>query len=705
MAIKIDQTLHGYASGHSLLQSSARLSSEAERSMLALSDMSGPGMRPGFESYLTAYPLPADQAYVVARTWYAPEMQRPGCVWTHSLIIRNDDIGSVRDARTLLRLFRRPESTGESNSYSSVIALPHQESEQALDALEPLKLPKEARLEDVLWSLYGVPDKPVYVVAGNADQYESLTLQLWSQQWPHLRLAFSYCTGALANRSLRGKPLDLQVVPWTAVSELRQELARGTVIDPLSPSTPVEIRTGRLVAAAAQDLASNCDCRVRETAWKLAAKTGDRSSFLGVFYLASALERSPLAEGRAHDLVDALATVTVEAKLPDALKEQIFGANDDLLATLGVSDSDLLRELSTVKIEGFNASELDVATRAQRLFKTDRKAALALLSELIGRDIITEVAGEILVAICRALEPEDLDSIVRARPHVLPVVIKQKPQLASSLALWKVHPNLQTELFHTLMSSPVEPSVLQEVVGTILQSRTAVVPEHAPEYGDRLVIPVLDWLNSNSSVLWELERPWIKYLRNNPESVVGWLRGRDAHPPLLVLIARSLPADTAALNSVGLRTWVPLLVLFPSLGESDAIEVATFLFALGLRHCDKIAIDFVRETFEVVHGAAATENFDYEYWRPIESVAPPLHWWREWDKCERIRLAMLERFISCDWPNIEFLRAVKNASTLEHLFGLWDTSKLRKRFLKRTAKAGLELSVAPDYYRVLKNFD
>jgi hypothetical protein len=67
MGLKVEQTLHGYSNGHSLLEKSLRLSSEAERLMLNLSDMSG-HLRSGFESYLTAYPLANEKMYVIART-------------------------------------------------------------------------------------------------------------------------------------------------------------------------------------------------------------------------------------------------------------------------------------------------------------------------------------------------------------------------------------------------------------------------------------------------------------------------------------------------------------------------------------------------------------------------------------------------------------------------------------------------------------
>src|SRR5690606_3012322 len=107
----IHQAIHGYRDGHRLLSSSTPLPPDASRTMLVLSDMSGPSMQLGFDEYLTAYPLPGTELFVLAKTWYAPEMQRPGCVWTHSLLILRSHIARVACA-SLLGAFRRPQLDG-----------------------------------------------------------------------------------------------------------------------------------------------------------------------------------------------------------------------------------------------------------------------------------------------------------------------------------------------------------------------------------------------------------------------------------------------------------------------------------------------------------------------------------------------------------------------------------------------------------------
>src|SRR5947207_4109313 len=95
----VHQLLHGYSQGHRLLASSTRLPDDLTRVILRMSDLSGPNIVPGFEDYLSGYPLRALDAYAFARTWYAPEMKRPGCVWTHTLVVPNESLSAVHSIR------------------------------------------------------------------------------------------------------------------------------------------------------------------------------------------------------------------------------------------------------------------------------------------------------------------------------------------------------------------------------------------------------------------------------------------------------------------------------------------------------------------------------------------------------------------------------------------------------------------------------
>lgn len=106
----IEQTLYGYNKGHGLLASSFPVRPNNDSSLMSvLSDWTGFRNELGEDSYMTFYPLSNGEKYAFAKTWYADEMERPGCVWTHTLIVDLKDMDRNFDFRMLNDYFRRPQ--------------------------------------------------------------------------------------------------------------------------------------------------------------------------------------------------------------------------------------------------------------------------------------------------------------------------------------------------------------------------------------------------------------------------------------------------------------------------------------------------------------------------------------------------------------------------------------------------------------------
>src|SRR5271168_894484 len=100
-SLKLHQCLFGYNDGHRLLASSLRLPSDAASSLLIHSDL-----LPDFNSslsdrYWTGLPLPVAKVYALMRTWLAPEMPRPGCVWTHVILVGVADMARLPELSLL----------------------------------------------------------------------------------------------------------------------------------------------------------------------------------------------------------------------------------------------------------------------------------------------------------------------------------------------------------------------------------------------------------------------------------------------------------------------------------------------------------------------------------------------------------------------------------------------------------------------------
>src|SRR5208337_2342062 len=192
--IELAQTLHGYGDGHQLLSSSIELSREQQWQLLVMSDLSGPSFRAGFESYLTGYPLAAGGFYCLARTWFAPELPRPGCVWTHSIFISDTDLARIGDFRSIIPCFRRPSSPKDIGSYNTSIRI-------SPSCDKPYNLADEVT-SALLSLLYGSASQTVVLTSSSSLSYEELVLAVFSQQWPRLRRNFRFCTGALAIRDV-----------------------------------------------------------------------------------------------------------------------------------------------------------------------------------------------------------------------------------------------------------------------------------------------------------------------------------------------------------------------------------------------------------------------------------------------------------------------------------------------------------------------
>src|SRR5450830_1417399 len=199
----LHQSLHGYADGHRQIAMSTSLKPNDTKTLMTLSDSSGPNARFPDSGYLTGYPLVESGYYVLARTWAAPEMPRPGCVWTHSLLIDFSDLAILPEMSELLRFFRRP-SLDNFASYGTGLVF------ERPDFFSEFSINSEA--VRLVASLYDDPHARV-IASSTTGHSETLVLRIWAQQWPRLRRNFRFCTFSAGDRSIESHSFDVQLIP------------------------------------------------------------------------------------------------------------------------------------------------------------------------------------------------------------------------------------------------------------------------------------------------------------------------------------------------------------------------------------------------------------------------------------------------------------------------------------------------------------
>ena len=202
----VHQQLHGYRSGHELLQSSVQLVRQDQDVIDQLSDVAGP-LRAGetFDAYLCAYPLPSQRFYAFARTEQDVDAPRAGCVKTRTLLVPQTYWERDANPTTLVNLFATEMS-----------------EEQLLvrnDLVETSFVPIQGLMLGELVEALFIEERRSIVVFDVENPWD-IALRLLASFWPGMRRSFCLCTYALSPRTLRGVPFDLIFAPRTAQGEI-----------------------------------------------------------------------------------------------------------------------------------------------------------------------------------------------------------------------------------------------------------------------------------------------------------------------------------------------------------------------------------------------------------------------------------------------------------------------------------------------------
>ena len=173
----VDQALYGYRDGHreTVIAASSSFDEESSHRMLLMSDLLTSALRGDDDSYarahgrwrwrssrsglLCGYPLRSTGRYALARTWLAQELPRPGCVWTHSLVVDDETIASSA-MWEVMRLHRRPTGL-DTSGYRDRAQISQNNESAATESGRSTPLYSIDRARRVVRALYGTAGRQV----------------------------------------------------------------------------------------------------------------------------------------------------------------------------------------------------------------------------------------------------------------------------------------------------------------------------------------------------------------------------------------------------------------------------------------------------------------------------------------------------------------------------------------------------------------
>ena len=651
-AIKIHQALHGYTDGHRELALSATLSARDTKTLLTLSDRSGPGVKIPSGGYLTGYPLAESSLYVVARTWAAPELPRPGCVWTHSLLVDFTDLATIEDATGLLRMFIRPGSGIPSVYHEPIQYLPATPN-------TPELFESEAR--HILAALYGRPTDRIIAGVSQADP-NILALSVWSQQWPRLRRAFRFCSLSASDRSTNSAPFDLQLLPPDKVA--RSRFQKGIEAERVS------IPDATWLDDALDDLLRPGANGLRSFLWRVGGDVArGRESFASLC--------------RLHPMLDRIEQDAASFDEAFALLDREFETGQARFARIAITRA------AVSQPERLHAGGLDFVLRNLEFLGSD--PALETLQnigvELWRRDparvalMLTETGTAHLIA-TNAIDSVPVDSLIAGisvAPSILAEVLHRRPQVLGDPSIWSLD-GLDTHAALKLAAS--DPSLAAAAATALVAMSHDLAYPTVNAFGASCVGRAVLQVDSPLNV----SRSWYEAVAAHPQAVAELFASHAAsNRQSLVQFARVMQPDTLP-NDVGADPWITALTT--SRGEVPELDKSyfrAFIMARAFGNRSKQAAELAIQTFELIHSALAHRQMPDDGWQLIEKRLP---WsWADWDRCSRIRDAVGKLFSERGFPPAVFNRLTANDQLFSALADNMASSSRGRDYLKNVRKA------------------
>ena len=643
--ITVEQTLHGYSDGHRLIDGSFKLPQPLARTMLVLSDASGSGSRIPSEGYLTGYPLAEAGKYVLARTWAAPEMSRPGCVWTHSLLIDFAELARLGSAEGLLERFRRPAGAGRSGFASRL---------EVEVTKTPTAVPRSDLERAGHWvsALYGNPNgRIVSERVGPGD--DSLLVAIWMQQWPRLRRAFRFCSFSADDRSTSADVFDFQLMDMGRSS--RSRIPEGVIV--------ASVKQDEWVEVLVDDLRRPDQSGLRQFLRDVGSDiTNNRAAMVPLLDLHVALNPNAAPRLFANAVSELERLGSGQGRMARAAAARVVLSRPD------IKDRQLL----------------DFALQEVRAHRDLLGVRPAIVGQALLRwkpDLLTDglVEHEALYKAVEAALPEadieELAALINAVPAAAAMVIAFRGDVLERASFWRTASIDGTRLLQSLDSNN---SRAAQIVSALMEAgRDDCSVAVVDNFG---IGPVVAALADLDAAAIRSRMGWVRTIERRVDDLAKVMaNGALWQRPLLFTLSQTLDPD-AVPNIAGTDPWVTAVertrVTDDVLGE-DLLAAFLFNRARGWRSRSAGKLFFL--SVQRLHEALASARLSDEAWRIAKQRLPYGSVWRDWNPCEKLRHAVVDSFIDRDLPPSEFGTVVKDGDLWKSLVDLAaDTSRGRR---------------------------
>jgi len=630
--MKIHQTLHGYSEGHILLAGSITgLTQRDKKKMAVLSDWDEYARRDDDGSYITAYPLPDSRYYVIAKTWYANEMERPGCVWTHSLLIDTTELADFFDFRALFFAFTRPKR----DNYS--------------EYNQPLDVTGEIEEERLMPSGYQIPslahwlfallkkDEPLlFVIDQSSAYYQIFLLSLINHLPIGILSSMSICSGTGRIRKYENELFNLQFV--------LNNRSNFPKIEALRPEEEEGIDWCHYVAQSIEKEDLSLPMLLHRFSFDIGKEMNAYAAVIMVYMI---LDRLKVPGD------DNIAKFRLTLRiLAEAFPKSTDGVNfkkamlDISITKYYFGELSYIYEMATTKYwKAFDYDGIDFIIRAKIFFKSNPISEYAsMLYELIEGGYDNPYSIKLIDYVDIEYNQLQVDYLISEQWSLLCRLAHNNPQVLNN-DFWF---NVDKSHFSILINIFFQRIPEKFLYWRPLLEKMLEYNVYVDSYQLRVLSNHIHISDMSSEILFAindgqvLNKCWVEFCKRNPKAIIDWLDGQGSiNNQIVALILEAINPESDLVKQSGNHKW--RVLLSTQAEESMKLEYAVFLFLLSYRlEKDEMAFSFYRKSFETIYEATEKSQIGY-YWRKIAPYCPRPFWGLEWDKCELLRKGFANR--------------------------------------------------------------
>lgn len=624
---RLHQTLHGYNCGHHLLASSIKLSDKSVRKMEKLSDLSGNVMIEGFEQYYTGYYLAEEHYYVVACTWYAPEMNRPGCVWTHSLLIKEETISNWKqNIVELMSLFRRPQDNNSFELYEKEIV--PQCSEKNSPVLD------REKMKYIMWAIWG-KSYPVIVPVDKANEFINELLSMLFCQYANIRKGFSFSTGALTVRKYENELLDVQMVMRNNIRSIVGD-SKVNILEDSRNINKYPLWINFIYEMFIKDNLKELSEFRKEFPRRFCEPK--YFSLLSKMYLALDIYNDNFNILNCLQIIDALGDDK------EILSKSLIDLYLKKYNKIRINYVEFMQFMLTKEWISLAKEEYTFFVDNSLKFQMDEAKKLVKNIAYIDDNIKIET---ILKYYAKSVSINKFEEFTDNNIDICCLFVTLNPRFAMAECIWKQNKNFQQSILQCLRGHKIEASIIKRIVEkVILNSNVDLIYNLYSVLGDQCILDLLTVVC----------RQGIKYIRDNESIKKVCNQKTDVCFNFLCEQAEANKIDD---NLIFIELFDPhkleisqkqfeiMLDIFhgiivdPLFDEYES-KIARFYIVLILRSEYRFPDEILSFSYSRVYNELANQKFPQDEWEKMEYLMPEFGY-HNWDRCKRLKKSLKEK--------------------------------------------------------------